>query len=150
MDEKKSIRFRLTLQIALLCVAAALASMLVEELNDEGFLRWLWRDFLWGLQTGNVGRSIEVLQWFKPELTRLGIALLFALAALFALVRTVKLAWQLTKLEGNPYLDSSREKAVVSPREGQDRYIKQLDEYLKNGIIDKAEYKILRERYGRR
>ncbi len=30
---------------------------------------------------------------------------------------------------------------------GKEKYIRQLDSYLKNGIIDRAEYKVLRERY---
>jgi hypothetical protein len=30
---------------------------------------------------------------------------------------------------------------------GRQKYIEQLDSYLKNGIIDKAEYRVLRERY---
>ena len=30
---------------------------------------------------------------------------------------------------------------------GKQKYIQQLDSYLKNGIIDRAEYKVLRERY---
>ena len=30
---------------------------------------------------------------------------------------------------------------------GKQKYIEQLDSYLKNGIIDKAEYRVLRERY---
>ena len=113
---------------------------------------WFWNDTL---DAGELVRQLDAFHRkgidgvvLHPRLGMSGVGYLSD--EYFALVRTVKLAWLLTKLEGNPYLDSSREKAVVSPREGQDRYIKQLDEYLKNGIIDRAEYKILRERYGRR
>ena len=30
---------------------------------------------------------------------------------------------------------------------GREKYLRQLDEHLKSGLIDKAEYKLLRERY---
>ena len=150
MDEKKSIRFRLTFQIALMCVAAAIASVIVDELNEEGFILWLWRNFRWGLYSrANMGHFLDNLQWFKPELNRLGMAALFALAALIALVRVIELAVRLARLEGNPRAGAARERAVVSPRGGQDRYLGQLDEYLKNGIIDRAEYRVLKERYSR-
>lgn len=45
-------------------------------------------------------------------------------------------------------LSAEHEEAVRCAHvRGKQKYIEQLDSYLKNGIIDKAEYKVLRERY---
>ena len=44
--------------------------------------------------------------------------------------------------------DAEQEEAIHCAHvRGKQKYIEQLDSYLKNGIIDKAEYRVLRERY---
>ena len=45
------------------------------------------------------------------------------------------------------HADEAEEAIRCSHVRGKQKYIQQLDSYLKNGIIDKAEYKVLRERY---
>ena len=45
------------------------------------------------------------------------------------------------------HADEAEEAIRCDHVRGKQKYIRQLDSYLKNGIIDKAEYKILRERY---
>ena len=45
------------------------------------------------------------------------------------------------------HADEAEEAIHCSHVRGKQKYIQQLDSYLKNGIIDRAEYKILRERY---
>ena len=48
----------------------------------------------------------------------------------------------------DPRAAASAERAVRSElTQGGDRYLRQLDEYLKNGIIDREEYKILKKRH---
>ena len=47
-----------------------------------------------------------------------------------------------------PHRAAEAEEAIhCSHLSGKQKYIQQLDSYLKNGIIDRAEYKVLRERY---
>ena len=43
--------------------------------------------------------------------------------------------------------DEQEEAIRCSHVRGKQKYIEQLDSYLKNGIIDKAEYRVLKERY---
>ena len=45
------------------------------------------------------------------------------------------------------HTDEAEEAIRCGHVRGKQKYIQQLDSYLKNGIIDKAEYKVLRERY---
>ncbi len=45
---------------------------------------------------------------------------------------------------------TAREEAIhCRHSRGKEKYLEQLDSYLKNGIIDKAEYKVLYERYSK-
>jgi flagellar basal body-associated protein FliL len=77
------------------------------------------------------------------------LGVLFAAAGLIALVRLIALYRRESRLRrGVPR--ASAERAVVSERgDADDKYLAQLDEYLKNGIIDKAEYKMMKERHER-
>ena len=45
--------------------------------------------------------------------------------------------------------DEAEEAITCQHLTGKEKYIQQLDSYLKAGLIDKAEYKIMKERYSR-
>ena len=45
------------------------------------------------------------------------------------------------------HADEAEEAIHCSHVRGKQKYIEQLESYLKNGIIDKAEYRVLKERY---
>ena len=100
----------------------------------------------------------RILRAHRGDFVLMGLGALLVLAGLVSLVRIVVLARRANREQGSPVADRTRERAVrsdaeravVSPRHGQDRYLRQLDEYLKNGIIDRAEYKVLKERHRRR
>jgi C4-dicarboxylate-specific signal transduction histidine kinase len=100
----------------------------------------------------------RILRAHRGDFILMALGALLVLAGLASLVRIIVLARRAKREQGSPVADRTRERAVssaaeravVSPRHGQDRYLRQLDEYLKNGIIDKAEYKVLKERHARR
>ena len=100
----------------------------------------------------------RILRSHRADFVLMGLGALLVLAGLVSLTRIVALSRRAKREQGSPVADRTRERAVssdaeravVSPRDGQDRYLRQLDEYLKNGIIDKAEYKVLKERHARR
>ena len=119
-------------------------------------LQQIRREIEWAVRVGfGVDR---ILRSHRGDFILMGLGALLVLAGLISLVRIIVLARRANRMQGSPVAQRTRERAVssdaeravVSPRHGQDRYLRQLDEYLKNGIIDKAEYKVLKERHGRR
>ena len=92
----------------------------------------------------------RILRSNMGRIVLLGLGALFVIAGLISLVCMIVLHRRESRLrQGVP--SASAERAVVSERGGEgDKYLAQLDEYLKNGIIDKAEYKMMKERHERR
>ncbi|MBO5497286.1 MAG: hypothetical protein J5967_07760 [Oscillospiraceae bacterium] len=99
---------------------------------------------------GNLPRLLRFLWRAEPtRLLALGIFAVLALACLISLLTAVAgLCRALRERQSRPELAARREKAVGSRYPaGREKYLRQLDDHLRNGLIDKAEYKLLRERY---
>ena len=143
-DEEKKLQARLALHIFLVSFAVPVAIIIAFT------VRSLLREIEWAIRVGfGVDRIIRSRM---PELVLLALGSLLVLAGLVSAIRIVLIC---RRLKGNPRADapseraagSGRERAVVSEAAGKDRYLSQLDEYLKNGIIDRAEYRVLKERH---
>lgn len=111
-------------------------------------LRQLQREIEWAIRV-NFGVD-RILRARRGDFVLIALGALLVIAGLVSLVRIVVLIRRLNRLQGNPIADASSERAVTSARSGEDKYIAQLDEYLKNGIIDREEYKVLKQRHQRR
>ena len=132
---------------------------------------WLWLVFILIGLMSQMSESSGFQQFFR-QLGRLDSETVFAvvlpvvmLVFLVAIIRTVARAaqGQKTAAPEKPHRHSaaaSREfpvpeaHCVVCETTGEDHFardkalrIRQLDEWLKNGLIDRAEYKVLKERY---
>lgn len=149
MNEEKKLQTRLALHILLVSFAVPAAVILALS------VRSLIQEIEWAVRVDfGVDR---ILRARRPELVLMAFGLLLVLAGLVSAVRIVILTRRLVRQRGNPLTDavseraagSGGERAVVSAA-GKDRYLSQLDGYLKNGIIDRAEYRVLKERYRRR
>ena len=92
----------------------------------------------------------RILRSHMGLLVLLVLGALFVIAGLISLVCMISLHRREARLrQGVP--SAAAERAVVSERrDAGDKYLAQLDEYLRNGIIDKAEYKMMKERPERR
>ena len=130
MNEKDKLTIRLVIDIVLVSVALVAAILSTYELHQ------LRLELEWA-QRVNFGVD-RILRSHRSDFV------------LMALVRIVVLIRRLNRLQGNPLTDASSERAVTSVRGGGDKYLAQLNEYLKNGIIDKEEYKLLKQRHLRR
>ena len=139
MNERDKLRGRLAVDILLVSFAVPIAIVIVFE------LRQIMREIEWAIRVDfGVDR---ILRARRPEFILMGLGALVVLAGLVSLVRIVVLSRRLNRLRGNPLADASAERAVTGARTGQDKYLAQLEEYLRNGIIDRAEYRLLKERY---
>ena len=142
MNEKNKLTRALALHIVLVSVSVPVAIMIAYE------LRQLRREIEWAIRVDfGVDR---ILRARRGDFVLMALGAVLVIAGLVALVRIVVLIRRLNRLQGNPIADASSERAVTSARSGWDKYLAQLNEYLKNGIIDKEEYKLLKQRHLRR
>ena len=74
---------------------------------------------------------------------------MLALTCLIALLRFLGgIRRALREMRSRPEVMARSEQAVgCQHAAGREKYLRQLDEHLKSGLIDKAEYKLLCERY---
>ena len=142
MSEKNRLTVRLVIDIVLASVAAPVAILITYELHQ------LRLELEWA-QRVNFGVD-RILRSHRGDFVLMALGAVLVIAGLVALVRIVVLIRRLNRLQGNPLADASSERAVTSARSGGDKYLAQLDEYLKNGIIDREEYKVLKQRHLRR
>ena len=150
MKEKTELRRRLALHLVLASISVPAAILIVFKLQQ------IKREIEWAIRVDfGVDR---ILRSHRPDFILIGLGVVLVLAGLVSFVRIFVLSGRLNRLQGDPLADAARERAVrsdaeraaVSSQDGRDRYIRQLDEHLKNGIIDRAEYRMLKERYRRR
>lgn len=81
--------------------------------------------------------------------SNLGLLVLLVLGALFAVAGLISLVC-LIALRRRENRQRQGVPSVAAERgDAGDKYLAQLDEYLRNGIIDKAEYKMMRDRHER-
>ncbi len=139
MSEKDKIRGRLAVCILLVSFAVPIAILIAFK------LRQIMSEIEWAIRV-NFGVD-RILRARSLDFIRMGLGVIMVLAGLVSLVRIVVLSRRLNRLRGNPLTDASAERAVTGMRSGQDKYLCQLEEYLKNGIIDRSEYRLLKERY---
>ena len=142
MNEKDKLTIRLVIDIVLVSVALVAAILSTYELHQ------LRLELEWA-QRVNFGVD-RILRSHRSDFVLMALGAVLVIAGLVALVRIVVLIRRLNRLQGNPLTDASSERAVTSVRGGGDKYLAQLNEYLKNGIIDKEEYKLLKQRHLRR
>ena len=142
MNEKNKLTRALALHIVLVSFSVPIAIMIAYE------LRQLRREIEWAIRVDfGVDR---ILRARRGDFVLIALGAVLVIAGLVSLLRIVVLIRRLNRLQGNPIADASSERAVTSARSGQDKYLAQLDEYLKNGIIDREEYKVLKQRHLRR
>ncbi len=142
MNEKNKLTRALALHIVLVSVSVPVAIMIAYE------LRQLRREIEWAIRVDfGVDR---ILRARRGDFVLMALGAVLVIAGLVSLVRIVVLIRRLNRLQGNPIADVSSERAVTSARSGGDKYLAQLDDYLRNGIIDREEYKVLKQRHLRR
>ena len=141
-DEAERLEKRIIVHTVIFVLSVPVAVLLplgIYSLMEE--IRWAVRvDFgVDRILRSNMGRIVL-----------LGLGALFVIAGLISLVCMIVLHRRESRLrQGVP--QAAAERAVVSEREeAGDKYLAQLDDYLRNGIIDKAEYKMMKERHERR
>ena len=150
MKEKTELRRRLALHLMLAGVSVPAAILIAFKLQQ------IKREIEWAVRVDfGVDR---ILRSHRPDFILMSLGAVLVLAGLVSFVRVFVLCRRLNRLQGDPLADAARERAVrseaeravASPQDGRDRYLRQLEEHLKNGIIDRAEYRLLKERYRRR
>lgn len=142
MNEKNKLTRALALHIVLVSVSVPVAIMIAYG------VRQLRREIEWAIRVDfGVDR---ILRARRGDFVLMALGAALVIAGLVSLVRMVVLIRRLNRMQGNPIADASSERAVTSARSGGDKYLAQLDEYLKNGIIDREEYKVLKQRHLRR
>lgn len=95
-------------------------------------------------------RALRFLWRVEPtRILVLGVFAVLALTCLIALLRFLGgIRRALREMRSRPEVMARSEQAVgCQHAAGREKYLRQLDEHLKSGLIDKAEYKLLRERY---
>ena len=142
MNEKDKLTIRLVIDIVLVSAALVAAILTTYELHQ------LRLELEWA-QRVNFGVD-RILRSHRGDFVLMALGALLVLAGLVALVRVFVQIRRLNRLRGNPLEDAASERAVTSARSGGDKYLAQLDDYLRNGIIDREEYKLLKQRYLRR
>ena len=88
----------------------------------------------------------------EPEITLASIAVVIAIAAFVV----IPVQTRMTSFEKTPaasrrsaHRGEAEEAVHCAHSRGKEKYLEQLDGFLANGIIDKAEYKLMRDRYSR-
>ena len=142
MNEKDKLTIRLVIDIVLVSAALVAAILTTYELHQ------LRLELEWA-QRVNFGVD-RILRSHRGDFVLMALGALLVLAGLVALVRIFVQIRRLNRLRGNPLEDAASERAVTSARSGGDKYLAQLDDYLRNGIIDREEYKVLKQRHLRR
>ena len=142
MNEKNKLTRALALHIVLVSVSVPVAIMIAYG------VRQLRREIEWAIRVDfGVDR---ILRSHRSDFVLMALGAVLVIAGLVSLVRMVVLIRRLNRMQGNPITDASSERAVTSARSGGDKYLAQLDDYLRNGIIDREEYKVLKQRHLRR
>ena len=144
MKELNKYKLRLTLCIILVCVA--LVTVLIAL--HEAYM--LYEEIQWAIR---VDFGVErILRASRGRFVTMGLAAVLGVWGLVDLVRIPFLIRRINRLRvEDPQAAASAERAVKSElAQGEDRYLQQLDEYLKNGIIDREEYKALKQRHRQR
>ena len=142
MNEKDKLTIRLVIDIVLVSAALVAAILTTYELHQ------LRLELEWA-QRVNFGVD-RILRSHRSDFVLMALGALLMLAGLVALVRVFVQIHRLNRLRGNPLEDAASERAVTAERRGGDKYLTQLDDYLRNGIIDREEYKLLKQRHLRR
>ncbi len=142
MNEKNKIQGRLALHIVLVSFSVPVAILSLFKVQQ------IRREIEWAIRVDfGVDR---ILRAHRADFILMGLGALLVLAGLVSVVRIVALSRRLNRMRGNPIADAAAERAVTGSRDGSDKYLSQLEEYLKNGIIDREEYKVLKQRHLRR
>ena len=102
------------------------------------------------LHLDELPRALRFLSRAEPtRLLALGIFAVLALVCLISLFCFVGgIRRGVREQRSRPEVMARSEQAVgCQHAAGREKYLRQLDDHLKNGLIDRAEYKLLRERY---
>ena len=145
---------RLSKQLArsALCFAVAAA---VFVLTPDGWLRNMAAYVRWLIRNG-VGLD-RLLRYHPRPLIHFVLFLLLMLGGRVSALRCLSLLGRIARLaaqgEGGPSPVRAARDAEEAVRcqhaGGREKYLEQLDSYLESGLIDKAEYRQMRERYER-
>ena len=141
MKELNKYKLRLILCIILVCVA--LVTVLIAL--HEAYM--LYEEIQWAIR---VDFGVErILRASRGRFVTMALGALLGVWGLVDLVRIPFLIRRINRIRTeDPRAAASAERAVRSElAQGGDRYLQQLDEYLRNGIIDREEYKILKKRH---
>ena len=134
-------------KLAFSCVSFAVtASVLI--VTAKLWQRDLFSVLLWAART-----DFGVARLLRTD-TRILLLLVGFLALLLAMllsaVRSLRLMSRMVRLAARQPASSTRGAAPGSGAQtDRDKYVRQLDDQLKSGLIDRAEYKTLREKYER-
>ena len=134
---------RVRLVLCIVVVFFALVTVLIAL--HEAYM--LYEEIQWAIR---VDFGVErILRASRGRFVTMGIAAVLGVWGLVDLVRIPFLIRRINRIRTeDPRAAASAERAVRSElAQGEDRYLQQLDEYLKNGIIDREEYKILKKRH---
>ena len=134
---------RVRLVLCIVVVIFALVTVLIAL--HEAYM--LYEEIQWAIR---VDFGVErILRASRGRFVTMGIAAVLGVWGLVDFVRIPFLIRRINRIRTeDPRAAASAERAVRSELDhGEDRYLQQLDEYLKNGIIDREEYKILKKRH---
>ena len=140
MEKLTKARVRLVLCIVVVFFALVMVLIALHE------ARMLYEEIQWAIRVDfGVDR---ILRASRGRFVTMGFAAVLGVWGLVDLIRIPFLIRRINRIKTeDPRAAASAERAVKSELDhGEDRYLQQLDEYLKNGIIDREEYKILRQR----
>ncbi len=140
MEALNKARVRLVLCIVVVFFALVMVLIALHE------ARMLYEEIQWAIRVDfGVDR---ILRASRGRFVTMGFAAVLGVWGLVDLIRIPFLIRRINRIKTeDPRAAASAERAVKSELDhGEDRYLQQLDEYLKNGIIDREEYKILRQR----
>ena len=136
-------KYQLRLNLWNILVSVALVTVLIAL--HEAYM--LYEEIQWAIRVDfGVDR---ILRASRGRFVTMALGALLGVWGLVDLVRIPFLIRRIRHIRAeNPRSAASAERAVRSELDqGGDRYLRQLDEYLKNGIIDREEYKILKKRH---
>ena len=134
---------RVRLVLCIVVVIFALVTVLIAL--HEAYM--LYEEIQWAIRVDfGVDR---ILRASRGRFVTMGFAAVLGVWGLVDLIRIPVLIRRINRIRTeDPRAAASAERAVRSELDhGEDRYLQQLDEYLKNGIIDREEYKILKKRH---
>ena len=141
MEKLTKARVRLGLCIVVVFFALVMVLIALHE------ARMLYEEIQWAIRVDfGVDR---ILRASRGRFVTMGFAAVLGVWGLVDLIRIPILIRRIRHIRAeDPHAAASAERAVRSElAQGGDRYLQQLDEYLKNGIIDRKEYAALLMRH---